>query len=171
MDESEMWKKKIVLRERMSGNVVVPCVVVVLSKCVTSSAGAMEQENRNIKGREGDGDGEGHDGCGSFGKEVVGEVKRKIEVTALCPCKDYNNRIHKAVLENKGHVEVVLTVAFSPDGQQLTSGSDDTTVRFTLAQITKLVNTAQPVLMFRNEASSQPSGSRQFSANHSFLLR
>ncbi|KAG5060364.1 hypothetical protein JHK87_001393 [Glycine soja] len=31
------------------------------------------------KGREGNGDGEGHDGRGSFGKEVVREVKRKIE--------------------------------------------------------------------------------------------
>lgn len=29
-----------------------------------------------------------------------------------------------------GHAEAVLSVAFSPDGQQLASGSGDTSVRF-----------------------------------------
>ncbi|BAT95876.1 hypothetical protein VIGAN_08270000 [Vigna angularis var. angularis] len=32
--------------------------------------------------------------------------------------------------KNKGHAEVVLSVAFSPDGRQLASGSGDTSVRF-----------------------------------------
>ena len=33
-------------------------------------------------------------------------------------------------LYSVGHAEAVLSVAFSPDGQQLASGSGDTTVRF-----------------------------------------
>ncbi|BAT95873.1 hypothetical protein VIGAN_08269700 [Vigna angularis var. angularis] len=32
--------------------------------------------------------------------------------------------------KNKGHAEAVLSVAFSPDGRQLASGSGDTSVRF-----------------------------------------
>ncbi|KAL2985245.1 hypothetical protein AAZX31_12G140500 [Glycine max] len=41
----------------------------------------MEQENRNIKG--------------------TAVTTAVLKVTALCPCKGCNNRIHRAVLKNK----------------------------------------------------------------------
>jgi len=101
----------------------------------------------------------------SWEQSDIGRLRQSLEETQTYPGRGFEwyywqNQTHLHLTTLRGHLETVFSVAFSPDGQQIVTGSKDATAKVWEAASGKLLVTLKGHRAAVNAAAFSPDGRR-----------